>query len=120
MLNIAFADIFSFMLEFSTGHPPEFQATQALMLIAAIVLEIPIAINHIVSFVKKQSIFETTEPGMVFYREVSMIMEQLNHSINFIMYVMTCKKFRDRIVQLFRRNRVGVSADSTSVDGTKT
>ena len=43
MLNIAFADIFSFMLEFSTGHPPEFQATQALMLIAAIVLEIPIA-----------------------------------------------------------------------------
>ena len=43
MFNMAFADILSFMLEYSTGHLPEIQATQGLMLIAAIVLEIPIA-----------------------------------------------------------------------------
>lgn len=43
MFNMAFADILSFMLEYSTGHTPEVQATQGLMLIAAIMLEIPIA-----------------------------------------------------------------------------
>ncbi|MCP4541359.1 MAG: hypothetical protein GY832_29865 [Chloroflexi bacterium] len=42
MFNMAFADILSFMMEYSTGHTPEFQATQGLMLIAAIILEIPI------------------------------------------------------------------------------
>ena len=43
MFNMAFADILSFMMEYSTGHTPEIQATQGLMLIAAIILEIPIA-----------------------------------------------------------------------------
>lgn len=42
MFNMAFADILSFMMEYSTGYTPEVQATQGLMLIAAIVLEIPI------------------------------------------------------------------------------
>jgi type IV secretory pathway TrbL component len=40
---MAFADILTFMLEYSTGHTPEVQATQSLMLIAAIILQIPIA-----------------------------------------------------------------------------
>ncbi len=42
MFNMAFADILTFMLEYSTGHMPEFQATQGFMLIAAILVEIPI------------------------------------------------------------------------------
>ncbi|MGV6859380.1 MAG: DUF6326 family protein [bacterium] len=42
MFNMAFADILSFMLEYSTGHTPEFQATEGFMLIAAILVEIPI------------------------------------------------------------------------------
>jgi hypothetical protein len=43
MFNMAFADILSFFLEFSTGETPEVQVTQGLMLIAAIIIEIPIA-----------------------------------------------------------------------------
>ncbi len=43
LFNMAFADIFTFMLEYSTGQKPEFEATQELMLIAAFILEIPIA-----------------------------------------------------------------------------
>lgn len=42
MFNMAFADILSFMIEFSNGLTAEVQATQALMLIAAFILEIPI------------------------------------------------------------------------------
>lgn len=42
MLNMAFADILSFMMEYSNGLTSETQATQSLMLIAAVLLEIPI------------------------------------------------------------------------------
>jgi hypothetical protein len=42
MFNMAFADILSFMIEFSNGLTAEVQATQAMMLIAAFILEIPI------------------------------------------------------------------------------
>jgi len=42
MFNMAFADILTFMLEYSNDLPSDTQATQALMLIAAIIVEIPI------------------------------------------------------------------------------
>jgi len=44
MFNMAFADILSFMLGLTAGHTPEIQVTQGLMLVMAILLEIPIAI----------------------------------------------------------------------------
>lgn len=43
MFNMAFADILSFMMELSTGHTPEVQVPQGVMLVFAILLEIPIA-----------------------------------------------------------------------------
>ncbi|XP_055956203.1 uncharacterized protein LOC126817931 [Patella vulgata] len=43
------------------------------------------------------NIFESTEPTMVIYREVAQILEQLNYSINFFMYVLCSKSFRDRV-----------------------
>lgn len=42
MFNMAFADILTFMLEYSNELASDTQATQALMLIAAVVVEIPI------------------------------------------------------------------------------
>lgn len=42
MFNMVFADILSFMIEFSNDLTMETQATQLLMLIAAFMLEIPI------------------------------------------------------------------------------
>jgi len=43
MFNMAFADILSFMLEWTTGHTPEVQVSQGVMLAFAVLLEIPIA-----------------------------------------------------------------------------
>ena len=44
MINIAMADIFGFMLDSIAGAPqPEFQPTQVIMLVFAIIMEIPIA-----------------------------------------------------------------------------
>jgi hypothetical protein len=43
MFNMAFADILSFMMELTTEQTPEVQVTQVLMLVMAIILEIPIA-----------------------------------------------------------------------------
>ena len=43
MINMAFADILGFMLDWSTGATPEVVATEEMMLMAAIFLEIPIA-----------------------------------------------------------------------------
>lgn len=42
MFNMAFADILSFMLEISNDIGPEIQATEALMLVAAVFIEIPV------------------------------------------------------------------------------
>jgi hypothetical protein len=43
MFNMAFADILSFMLEWSNGTTPEVKATRVLMLVAAALIEISIA-----------------------------------------------------------------------------
>jgi hypothetical protein len=43
MFNMAFADILSFMMEWSAGSAPEVEVTQVLMLLMAILVEIPIA-----------------------------------------------------------------------------
>lgn len=43
MFNMAFADILSFMMEWSAGSTPEIEVTQVLMLVMAILVEVPIA-----------------------------------------------------------------------------
>jgi hypothetical protein len=55
MFNMAFADILSFMMEYSTGITPEVEATQGLMLVAAIILEIPIAMIFLSRVLKYQA-----------------------------------------------------------------
>ena len=43
MFNMAFADILSFMMEWSAGSTPEIEVTQVLMLVMAMLVEVPIA-----------------------------------------------------------------------------
>lgn len=43
MINVAMADIFGFMLDALSGSTPEVQVTQVVMLVFAIIMEIPIA-----------------------------------------------------------------------------
>ena len=93
--------------------------TNAMLICVAItfiVLETPIGILHSVSFVKNQSLFETRDSLMVIMREISQVLEQLNHSINFLLYVLASKRFRDRVVSLFSRDKSTIAND-TSVQG---
>ncbi|KAK2147522.1 hypothetical protein LSH36_548g00032 [Paralvinella palmiformis] len=68
---------------------------------AFIILITPNAIAHLISFVKKKNIFEANDPASRFLRESSQLMEQLNHSINFVLYVISSKRFRDGIRAIF-------------------
>jgi hypothetical protein len=87
--------------------------------IAFLILVTPNSAAHLVSFTKKQDIFETTDPGMVFFREVSQVMEQANNSINFILYVFVSKRFRDVVMKLCKtRNKVRPSDTNSHVSAT--
>ncbi|KAK2161735.1 hypothetical protein LSH36_110g00026 [Paralvinella palmiformis] len=82
--------------------------TTVMLLSAAIsfvVLVTPNAVANIVSFAKKEAIFETTDPVMVSLREIVQILEQLNHCINFILYIVYNKRFRDGVIMIFKRNK---------------
>jgi hypothetical protein len=69
--------------------------------VAFIILETPIGILHMISFSRNQSLFLTKDREMVILREIAQVMEQLNHSINFLLYVLASKGFRDRVVAFF-------------------
>ncbi|ESO89933.1 hypothetical protein LOTGIDRAFT_164630 [Lottia gigantea] len=62
----------------------------------------PISIGHMISFSHDESIFETKHTGLAIYREISQILEQLNYSINFFLYVLCSKSFRDRVMVILR------------------
>ncbi|KAK6190350.1 hypothetical protein SNE40_002238 [Patella caerulea] len=66
--------------------------------IAYMILVAPIGVAHIFFYLQGLNIFEATQPGMVIYREIAQILEQLNYSINFFLYVICCKSFRDRVM----------------------
>ena len=73
--------------------------------IAFVILVTPNAVAHIVSFVRKQEIFETTDPVMVFLREIVQILEQMNHSINFFLYILCSKRFKAGVIKIVKRKR---------------
>ena len=78
--------------------------------VAFVVLVVPIASAHLVSYVKKQNIFESSETWVVILREVAQLMEQLNYSINFFLYVLLGDLFRSRLREALRSCRKRTSA----------
>jgi len=83
--------------------------------VAYIVLALPIAIAQMIAFIKGLALFESTDLVVVIAREVVQLMELLNYSINFLLYVMCGRRFRQRVIALVcrcrRKNQVHV-ADS--------
>ena len=67
---------------------------------AFILLVMPVAIAHLVSFFRQKDLFESNDSAVVVFREITLDCEQLNYSVNFFLYVLCNKKFRD----VFRRN----------------
>lgn len=85
------------------------------VVVAFIVLITPNALAHVVSFALGKNIFEANDSLSTFLREASQIMEQLNHSINFVLYVISSKRFRDGIRSIFnsKKNRIEISSSVT-------
>ncbi|KAI0221862.1 hypothetical protein LSAT2_026885 [Lamellibrachia satsuma] len=67
---------------------------------AFVLLVMPISIAHLVSFFRQHNLFESNDPAIIVFREITLYCEQLNYSVNFFLYVFCNKKFRD----VFRQN----------------
>lgn len=98
------------------------RTTVMLMVVAFsfVILIVPIGTMHAVSLFSKVNIFETTEPSMVIFREVTQVMEQINYSINFFLYVLCCRRFRVYSRQLLTRPCRMIGAGNGSQSEEKT
>ena len=67
---------------------------------AFVLLVMPVAIAHLVSFFRQQNLFESYDPVIVVVRVITLYCEQINYSINVFLYVFCNKRFRD----VFRRH----------------
>lgn len=64
------------------------------VVIAYIISVLPITVLHNAAFELKISAFASNDEGFNLFREVSQLLEQLNYSLNFFLYVMTSYRFR--------------------------
>lgn len=69
---------------------------------AYILLIIPITTLHNLAFYMGLKAFGNNSNGFLIFRDVSQILEQLNYSINFWMYVVTSKQFREGLSELLK------------------
>ncbi|KAK2142160.1 hypothetical protein LSH36_989g00009 [Paralvinella palmiformis] len=96
--------------QLSNKEKVERQVTGMLMGIsfAFSVLLTPIAVLHAIAIFRGIGLYHTTDWTFVLVRELAMILEQLNSSINFYLYVLCSQKFRHQFVALlccFGRSR---------------
>ncbi|XP_067665030.1 galanin-like G-protein coupled receptor npr-9 [Haliotis asinina] len=71
---------------------------------AFFILVTPISIAHNIAFTLGVNFFESKDFKMVVVRETLQVMEQINYSINFFMYVMCSQAFRHRLGQILGCN----------------
>ncbi|XP_067654043.1 alpha-1A adrenergic receptor-like [Haliotis asinina] len=96
----------------------EMARTNAMLLgvtIAYIVLVTPTAIAHNVFFSLNINFYETNDLAMTITRAVLQVMEQLNFSINFWMYVMCNRSFRKRAMEVLKCGRQETPRTSNSI-----
>ena len=76
-------------ISLSPGNEDAVRITRMLVSImcAYILLVTPISIAHSVAFFSGDSIFESTNPRFIVFREFAQILEQLNYCVNFFLYV---------------------------------
>lgn len=82
------------------------------IVVAFIVLVLPVSMVFIFAAWQNVSAFDTNTMDFFIYREISQILELLNYSINFFLYIMCSETFRQRALYLLRRpfwtkNKVG-------------
>lgn len=72
------------------------------VVVAYITLVLPITVVHNLAFWRNVSAFDVNTPEFFVLREVAQILEQLNYSINFVLYVMCSEKFRNRAFEILK------------------
>ena len=71
-----------------------------------IIFVLPITVLHNAAYELKISAFASNDEGFNLFKEVSQLLEQLNYSLNFFLYVMTSYRFRSVFRDFFTcRNR---------------
>ena len=84
--------------------------------LAFVILVSPNAVTHLVSFVKRENVFSATDRATVLLREISQLCEQLDHSINFLLYVLSSKTFREDVLVLLKCGRVPSSGPRSTTN----
>ncbi|XP_060075386.1 growth hormone secretagogue receptor type 1-like [Ylistrum balloti] len=69
---------------------------------AYIVLVLPVTMLHLMAFFFKINAFGDNAKGFLVFKEVSQLLEQLNYSINFFLYIMTSTQFRDGLYEVLK------------------
>lgn len=64
------------------------------VVIAYVILVLPITILHNAAYELKISAFASNNEDFNLFKEISQLLEQLNHTLNFFLYVMTSYRFR--------------------------
>lgn len=75
------------------------------VVVAYITFILPITVVHNLAFWRNVSAFDTNTKQFFVLREVAQILEQLNYSTNFILYVLCSSKFRERASELLGLSR---------------
>lgn len=68
--------------------------------IAYILLVNPHAILHNIAFATGKDFFESSSPMIKTGREIAQVLEQINYSINFFMYILCSTQFRARVADV--------------------
>ena len=104
----------------SKNDSREIRASLVLIAVVAafLLLACPIAIMFNIAFFQNVSIFEVNDLVFFVCREIAQILEQLNYSINFFLYVMCSETFRKRALQLLKcpRKRSTIKPSTTNTD----
>ena len=96
------------------------RATTMLMavIIAFMLLATPYIVFHNISFFKSKSISKENSKLYQIARNIAQLLDLLNYTINFFLYVFTSRQFRDGVVSLFKsgkghRSNLGSQCEST-------
>lgn len=70
------------------------------IVIAYVILILPITVLHNTAYQKRVKAFTETSSGFSLFTEVVQLMEQLNYCLNFFLYIMTSRQFRETLFKI--------------------
>lgn len=70
------------------------------IVISFVILILPITFLHNRAFLKQQTVYSEKSSGFNLFKEIAQLMEKLNYCLNFFLYIMTSKQFRESIGQI--------------------